>query len=92
MALFTIIGYTVVMKKPKKLTTFKEDAGKLLLDIGKLIFGSIFLGGFLRGEVPHTVLLIGGFAVAIIFFITGLLWVSKEKKTGEYSNSLVKQE
>jgi hypothetical protein len=35
-----------------------------LLDIGKLIFGSIFLGGVLRGEIPQFVLLIAGFVVA----------------------------
>jgi len=32
-------------EKPKKQTTMKEDAGKLLQDIGKLIFGSMFLVG-----------------------------------------------
>ena len=68
------------MKKQKKQTTFKEDSGKLLLDLGKLVFGSIFLGGVLRGEIPHAVLVIGGFAVATIFCIIGLLWVTKEKK------------
>jgi len=40
------------MKKQKEQTTIKEDAGKLLQDIGKLIFGSMFLGGVLRGELP----------------------------------------
>jgi len=29
------------IKKLKKQTTFKEDAGKLLLDLGKLVFGGI---------------------------------------------------
>jgi hypothetical protein len=80
------------MRKPRKQTTFKEDAGKLLLDLGKLVFGSIFLGGVLRGEVPQTILVIGGFAVATIFCIIGLLLASKEKKIGENSNSPRKQE
>jgi len=69
------------MNKPKKQTTFKEDSGKLLLDLGKLVFGSIFLGGVLRGEIPQTILVIGGFAVATLFCIIGLLRITKEKKS-----------
>ena len=49
------------------------------MDLVKLVFGSIFLGGFLRGGIPHTILVIGGFAVAAVFCIIGLLWVSKDK-------------
>ena len=80
------------MKRPRKQTTFKEDAGKLLLDLGKLVFGSIFLGGVLRGEIPHGVLVIGGFTTAIIFCTIGLLCVTREKNNGEDKNSPVKQE
>jgi uncharacterized membrane protein YraQ (UPF0718 family) len=80
------------MKKSKKQTTFKEDAGKLLLDLGKLVFGGIFLGSILRGEIPHSILLIGGFIAATVLFIIGLLWVSKEKKNESNGNSTAKQE
>ena len=80
------------MKKPKKQTTIKEDAGKLLLDLGKLVFGSIFLGGVLRGEIPQTILLIGGFTGASIFCIIGLLFVAKEKNVGETRNLSDKKE
>jgi len=80
------------MKKPRKQTTIKEDTGKLLLDIGKLVFGSIFLGGVLRGEVPQSLLVIGGFSAATILCIIGLLWVSKEKKNGDDKKSPAKQE
>jgi len=80
------------MKKPKRQTTIKEDTGKLLLDIGKLVFGSIFLGGVLRGEIPQGMLVIGGFTAATVFCIIGLLWISKEKKIGEDKNSPAKQE
>jgi hypothetical protein len=38
------------MKKLKKRTSFKEDAAKILLDLGKLIFGGIFIGGILRRQ------------------------------------------
>ena len=83
------------MKKPNKLkkqTTTKEDAGKLLLDLGKLVFGSIFLGGVLRGEIPQKILLIAGFIGASIFCIIGLLFVAKEKDTGADEKSPERQE
>lgn len=67
------------MTKSQKQTSFKEDAGKLLLDLGKLVFGSIFLAGVLRGEIPQVMLVIGGFMVASMFCIIGLICVRKEK-------------
>jgi hypothetical protein len=70
------------VKKPKKQTILREDIGKLLLDVGKLVFGSIFLGGVLRGGVPQTILVIGGLATATTLCIIGLWLVSKEKKIG----------
>ena len=75
------------MKKPRKRTTFKEDAGKLLLDIGKLVFGGIFLGGILRGEIPQALLVLGGIAVALVLFAIGLFMGKKDKKNGENDNS-----
>ena len=68
------------MKKLRKRTTFKEDCGKYLLDLSKLVFGSIFLGSILRGEVPRVILGASGLAVALILFIIGLNLVKKEKK------------
>jgi hypothetical protein len=73
----------------KKQTDFRENAGKVLIDLGKLIFGSIFLGGVLRGGVPQAMLVIGGFTAATIFCLIGLWWVSKEKKNGEDKYSSV---
>ena len=80
------------MKEPKKQTTTKEDAGKLLLDLGKLVFGSIFLGGVLRGEIPQTTLLFAGFTGAAVFCVIGLLFVAKEKNIGDPKNSPEMQE
>jgi len=62
----------------RKQTTFQEDVGKLLLDLGKLIFGAIFLGGILREEIPHRMLIIGGFLIAIALFFLGLLLLKKD--------------
>jgi hypothetical protein len=77
------IEYIVVvggnMKKTVKKTTFRADSGKLLLDLGKLVFGGVFLGGILRGEVPQLILVIVGFAIAAACCITGLMLVTEEK-------------
>jgi hypothetical protein len=68
------------MKNPKKQTDFREDVGKLLLDLGKLVFGGIILGGILRGGVSHIILIASGSIVAVILFILGLHWTTKKKK------------
>ena len=70
------------MKKLRKQTTFREDLGKLLLDVGKLVFGSIFLGSILRGEIPQVILSITGFAIAAALCMLGL-WLGIKEKNGE---------
>ena len=80
------------MKKPKKQTTLREDAGKLLIDMGKLIFGSIFLASILRGEIPQAILAISGFVAALALCMAGLIMGIKDKKTGENGNSPAKEE
>ena len=67
------------LKKNKKRTTMKEDAGKLLLDLGKLIFGSMFLGGVLRGTIPQSILVVTGFSGAALCCLAGLFLSAKEK-------------
>ena len=69
--------------KPKKETTFKENLGKLMLDLGKLVFGGMFIAGILRGELPQTTIIISGLALAIVGFVLGLLWTTKDKKNIE---------
>ena len=71
------------MKKSKDPTTIKEDSGKLLQDIGKLIFGSMFLGGVLRGELPQDTLIIAGFSGAVIFCVAGLILAARKKNIGD---------
>ena len=68
------------MKKPRKRTTLKENAGKLLLDMGKLTFASIVLGSSLRSELPQGILTIIGLAAALVFCVGGLFLEAKEKK------------
>ena len=55
--------------------------------MGKVVFGSIFLGGFLRGEIPHAILVISGFVVTLAFFLIGLSWIKKEKKIEKDTDS-----
>jgi hypothetical protein len=101
------IGAEDVMKKikkpPKKLakklpptksekTTLREDIGKVLIDVGKLIFGSIFLGSILRGEIPQAILAISGFVTAVALLVAGVLLVRKEKKSGENDSAPEKKE
>jgi predicted RNA-binding protein len=83
-----------IKKSPKKRakTTIKENIGKVLIDVGKLIFGSIFLGSILRGEIPQVILMISGFAVASTLLAAGVLLVTKEEKNGDNGSPPEKKE
>ena len=69
------------MKKLKKWTPRKEDAGRYLLDMSKLVIGGVVITSLLRRDIPQDILLIGGVAAAIVFFILGLVMAPKETKT-----------
>jgi len=58
----------------------KENIGKLLLDLGKLVVGGIIIGVILRDAVPQVILITSGSVAAMIFFLVGLLWTVKKKK------------
>jgi len=81
---------TTPIKRAK--TTIKENIGKVLIDMGKLIFGSIFLGGILRGEIPQAILAIGGIVIAIALLAAGILLVTKREKDEENGSPLAKKE
>ena len=68
-------------KKPKKKTNLRENMGKLMLDLGKLVFGGMFIVGILRGELPQIIIIMGGLAFAFVGFIFGIIWTTKEDKT-----------
>jgi uncharacterized membrane protein YraQ (UPF0718 family) len=71
------------MRKEKKLrkeTTMKENMGRLLLDLGKLVVGGLIIGGILRGAIPQVILITSGSVAAMVLFILGLFWTMKEKK------------
>jgi hypothetical protein len=67
-------------EKQRQPTTMKENTGKVLIDLGKLMFGSFILGGVLRGEVPQFIILISGFVGAITFIAFGLVLTNKNKE------------
>jgi len=68
------------MRKPKKKTGFRKDVGKILIDLGKLVFGGIIIGGILRGSIPSVILIASGIVAVIIFFILGLYLTAKKKR------------
>ena len=73
-------------KKPKKTvkkTDIKENGGKVLVNLGQLMFGTLFLGSVLRGELPQYLIMIAGFAGALLFIMIGLIVSAKEQKTTE---------
>jgi len=74
------------MKKIKKrrqrwATTLREDFGKLLLDIGRLVNSSIVLGILLRGDIPDDILLKAGVALVVVLYILDLFLGIKKIKT-----------
>ena len=73
------------MKKPKKHTTREEDAGKYLLDLSKLVIGSVVISSLLRWEIPQDILFISGIVAAIVLFIFGIVMTPKEIKTDRTS-------
>jgi len=70
-------------KKPKKETNTKENIGKVFVNLGQLIFGTLFLGSVLRGELPQYLMMAAGFVSALIFIAFGILLSAKERKDKE---------
>jgi len=62
-------------------TTRREDAGKFLLDVSKLVIGSVVIGGLLRMDFPQDILLIIGLAFAIVLFVFGLFMAARKIQT-----------
>jgi hypothetical protein len=67
-------------KKP--ISEFRENLGKLLLDLAKLTFASFILGGILKGELPQNILIAAGCIVFIVLAIIGLFLTSGKKNRG----------
>jgi putative Ca2+/H+ antiporter (TMEM165/GDT1 family) len=72
----------MVKQAPKGNPSFRENLGKMLLDMAKLTFGSFILGGILKGEVPQYLILIIGGVLFVILAVMGL-WFSSTKTQEE---------
>ena len=73
-------------KRPKKVgkkTDIIENGGKVLINLGQLMFGTLFLGSVLRGGIQQYILMIAGTIGAGILIIIGLFISAKERKTTE---------
>ncbi|GHV89346.1 hypothetical protein AGMMS50267_17060 [Spirochaetia bacterium] len=70
-------------KEPKRKTDLRENIGKVLVNIGQMVFGTLFLGGVLRGEVPQYIMVVSGVIGAMLFTTVGLLLSAKEKQDKE---------
>ena len=75
------------MKKPRKRTTLKEEAGRMLLDTGRIVLAGIVIVEILRGQIRgidedilHGILLIAGSAVVAFCNTLGLYMVKREIK------------
>ena len=58
---------------------FGENLGKLLLDLAKLTFASLILGGILQGKLPQDVLITAGIIAFVVFGAIGLILTSRKK-------------
>ena len=73
-------------KKPKKIgkkTDIIENGGKVLINIGQLMFGTLFLGSVLRGTMPQYIIMTVGIVGAMILIVIGLFASAKERETTE---------
>jgi hypothetical protein len=52
-----------------------ESVGKMLFDLGKLVFGSLVLGTMLRGSIDQSRLFIGGVIATGLLLVIGLMLV-----------------
>jgi hypothetical protein len=70
-------------KKTGKKTDIIENVGKVFINLGQLMFGTLFLGSVLRGGMPHNIIMIAGIVGAGILILIGLFASAKERKTTE---------
>jgi len=77
---------TKPIKRPKKAgknTDIIENTGKVMINLGQLMFGTLFLGSVLRGGISQFIMMIAGIIGAGILIVIGLFISAKEQKTTE---------
>ena len=70
-------------KKLKRKTDLIENSGKVLVNLGQIVFATLFLGGVLRGEISHYSMVISGIVSATILILLGLLLSAKKREDEE---------
>jgi len=58
----------------------KEELGKVLIDIAKLVIGGVILAGLMRQDIQPVWLFSIGGIIAVLFIMLGLNLISIEKK------------
>jgi hypothetical protein len=58
----------------------KTVIGNILIDLGKLSFGSLILGSILRGGLDPFQTFVFGTAVAIVLFLVGIFFIAASKE------------
>jgi len=59
---------------------FFATIGTIMVDLGKLSFGSLILGSLLRGGLDTFQTFIGGEVMAIALFVAGVVFILKGKE------------
>jgi hypothetical protein len=70
-------------KDVKHKTTVHRNIGKVLINLGQVVFGTLFLGSVLRGEIPQYMMMITGIIGAATLLTIGIALVSKESNSME---------
>jgi len=60
-----------------------ETIGKVLINLGQVVFGTLFLGGVLRGEIPHYIMVVTGIIGAMLLLSLGIILSTKRQKSEE---------
>jgi len=61
-------------------TDIMESVGKVFINLGQVVFGTLFLGGVLHGKIPHYVMMATGISGAVILIFFGILLSTKGQK------------
>ena len=70
-------------KKLKRKTDLIENSGKVLVNLGQIVFATLFLGGVLRGEISQYIMVISGIVSATILILLDLLLSAKKREDEE---------
>ena len=70
-------------KKKKQQTDAKESIGKVFINLGQILFATMFLGGIMRNEMTPFLIMIAGGVSAVVFIIAGISLSAKVKENKE---------